>query len=128
MFLTVFHCFSPLQYMPKSESLPLLFAPSFFFKKQRKWFPVVALYKRAKVRKSLFTKEQRSNLLFSRANRYFALLLTKKEWFAKNQRAISQPCKKPQFVIVISTPKKIEPGNHFKKQSWFSLFIIRNIC
>ena len=128
MFLTVFHCFSPLQYMPKRESLPLLFALSLFFKKQRKWFPVVALYKRVKVRKSLFTKEQRSNLLFSRANRYFALLLTKKEWFAKNQRAISQPCKKPQFVIVISTPKKIEPGNHFKKQSWFSLFIIRNIC
>ena len=48
-------------FMPKSESLPSLFAQSLFFKELQERFALVTLYKRATMRESLptlFTKER----------------------------------------------------------------------
>ena len=58
-FLQFFTAF-PL-FMPKSESLPSLFAQSLFFKELQERFALVTLYKRATMRESLptlFTKER----------------------------------------------------------------------
>ena len=104
VFLTAF-----LLFMPKSESLPSLFAPSIFFKEPQEPFALVTLHKRATIRElllSLFTKEQPraicsccslqkshgSDSLFSRA---IALSLTKNERFArKTKEQIPNPAKK----------------------------------
>ena len=126
MFLTVFHCFSPLQYMPKRESLPLLFALSLFFKKQRKWFPVVALYKRAKVRKSL--KSSGAICSFQEQIAISLFCSQKKSDSLKTKERFPNPARSHNLLLLLPHQKKIEPGNHFKKQSCFSLFIIRNIC
>ena len=74
-FFTVFPLF-----MPKSESLQLLFAQSLFFKDQREWFTSVAIYKRATVSNSLFFMSESLFCSQKRANR------------SKNRRAKSQPC------------------------------------
>ena len=96
MFLTVFTAF-PL-FMPKSASLPSLFAPSLFLKSDRS-YSLLSLYKRVTVNKSLpplYTKERPwticshgslqkcddSDLLFSKSNSLFRALLTKNKRFA----------------------------------------------
>ena len=68
-------------FMPMSELLPLLFAPSLSFKEQLERFAHVTLY-----------KEQPWIIhSFSRANHYFAFLLTKNERSLEKQRVNSQP-------------------------------------
>ena len=98
-FLDVFDSCSPFL-CQKSESLLSLFAQLLLIKDQQDRFALVALYKRAKMRElllSLFTKERpwvnwsRRSLkrvtgaicTFSRANRSFALMITKNEQFAQ---------------------------------------------
>ena len=93
MFLTVFTAF-PL-FMPKSASLPSLFAPSLFLKSDRS-YSLLSLYKRVTVNKSLpplYTKERPwticshgslqkcddSDLLFSKSNWLFPHFTYKKQ-------------------------------------------------
>ena len=52
MFLTAFPIF-----MPKSESLQLLFAPSLFFKERQELFALVTLYKKGKVSELFFRSQ-----------------------------------------------------------------------
>ena len=76
-------------FMPKSELLPLLCAPSLFFKERQEQIAPVTIYERATVSESLvslFTIE------WPWANRYFALSLTINERFdQKPKERISNP-------------------------------------
>ena len=81
--------------MPKSKSLPSLFAHSLFFEERLERFTFVALYKRATVSDllmSLFKKERKSDSLKKPSNHNFALSLTKNERFAlKTKERITNP-------------------------------------
>ena len=92
-------------FRPKSKSLPMLFVRSLFFKEQREWFALVALYKRVTVSElllSLFTKEQpwavcsrcslqKSGGSDSPESLFFSFAHKKRAIRLKNQRANSQP-------------------------------------
>ena len=87
MFFIVFSLLLP-SFMPKSESLKLLFAQSLFFKEQRERFALVHLYKRAIAIKSLplpFTTERlwafRSGRSWQKSNGSNSLFFTSESLF-----------------------------------------------
>ena len=84
--------------MPKSESLPSLFAHSLFCKEQPERFALVALFKRATMSnslRSLMTKERRE--WFPLFHEQIALSLTNNEQIA--QKTDSQPCPKGDITV-----------------------------
>ena len=80
MFLTVFHCFSP--FIPKSELLPSLFAPSLFFQNDGS-DSLLSLFTKVQWERFALFQERIAILLFH---------LQKPAIRLKNQRVNSQPC------------------------------------
>ena len=107
IFLTVFPLF-----MPKSKSLPSLFAHSLLFKERLERFAPVPLYKRATVSNSLRSKWQKSYVSDS-------LFFTGESHFnSKNDRIARKTDERiPNFVHIRLHLNEFNPKN---RQFWLS--------
>ena len=102
-------------FMPKSQSLPMLFAHLLFFKERLDWFALVTLHKRATMSDSLrllMTKKQlwaiRSGCSWQKSNESNLLFFTSKSFFLSQKTSELLEKLMSEFPTLVSTLKHLK--------------------